>query len=231
MDNEKELFEELLKSDGIDPMNITEYERTVFGQILEQEHKRLKLLSWLYVGAVWLFAMTMIGLCVSERILNALHIPFVIAVLSLMAAICLVFILWLPRLNRKLKESGKRVSRLHFLVYGKRKGVILIGKKDGKRFIHWRRIIMIGLAFWLIISLAGAGVYYLFCQCWIYSASPIFFILFCTVVSLSFVIGLLLAGLKVPLDELIEVKAKSKPSKAGEGRDSESAGDTCGDSE
>ncbi len=92
MDNERKLFEELLKSDGIDPVNITAHERTVFGQMLEQEHKRLKLLSWLSVGAVWLFAMTMIGLCVSERILNTLHIPFVVAGLGLVAIICLIFI-------------------------------------------------------------------------------------------------------------------------------------------
>ncbi len=213
MDNNKKLLEGLLKADGIDPANITESERMVFRQMLEREKKRMKRLSWLTVGVVWIFAMAMIGLCVSEKIMEALHIPFVVTWLGLMAMMCFIFITRFPRHNRKLKESSRKVGRLHFLVHGKHRGFALVGKKDGKRFIDWPGILMIASALWLTMSLGGAGVYYLLCQRWIYSSVPMLHIFLCTVTSLSFVIFLLLEGLKAPLGELVEIKVISKQSK------------------
>ena len=37
MDNDKKLFDGLLKADGIDPANITESERMVFREMLDRE--------------------------------------------------------------------------------------------------------------------------------------------------------------------------------------------------
>lgn len=213
MDNDKKLVEGLLKADGIDPANITESERMVFRQMLDSEQKRMKHLSWFSVGAVWIFALAMIGLCVSENILETLHIPFVVGCLVVMAAMLIVMIRYMPGHNRKLKESNRKISKLYYLVHGKHRGLILIGKKDGKRIINWPSLLKFTVVSWLIVSLSGAGVYYLLCQCWIYSSSPMLHIFYCAVVSLSFVIFLLRDGLKTPLDELVEIKPKSKQSK------------------
>ncbi len=87
----------------------------------------------------------------------------------------------------------------------------MVSRKDGKRIIHWPRIIIFAVAVWLMMSLGGAGVYYLLCQRWIYSEIPVFHIFIPTVTSLSFVIFILREELKAPLKELVEVK--SKPSK------------------
>ena len=219
MDNNKKLFEELLKADGIEPSGVSEAERAVFREMLGREKKRMKHLSWISVGAMWIFALAMVGLCISENILEALHIPFVVGGLVIVTAMWIVIIRYGPRHNRMIKQSNRKINKLHYLVHGRHRGLILIGKKDGKRFIYWPRIIMIAAALWLVMSLGCAGVYYLLCQRWIYSSSPWFHILFCTVISLSFVIFILREGIKAPLDELAEIKAKSKQSKPASGPD------------
>ncbi|MCK5272486.1 MAG: hypothetical protein KAJ52_07905 [Sedimentisphaerales bacterium] len=220
MDNNKKLLEGLLKADGIDPANITESERMVFRQMLEREKKRMNRLSWRGIAMVWIFVIAILGLCVSEQILEtfhmeALHIPFIVAWCGLMAMMCFIFITRFPPHNRKLKESNKKISKLYYLVHGKHRGVVMVGRKDGRRVINWPGILRVTVVIWMIISLSGAGMYYLLCQCWIYSSSPWFHIFDCTVISLLFVIFLLREGLKTPLDELVEVKAQSKQSKFG----------------
>jgi hypothetical protein len=215
MDNNKKLSEGLLKADGIDPANITESERMVLMQMLDREEKRMKHLSRITVGAVWIFALAMIGLLLSEKIFEALRIPFVVICLVIMAAMLTVIIRYLPRHNRRLRESGRKISKLYYIVYGRHRGIILIGKKDGRRYIYWSRIIMAAAVIWLCTFVGGAGASYLLCQRWIISSSPILHIFYCTVTSLSLVIFILWDGLRTPLDELVEIKAKSKQSKPG----------------
>jgi len=212
MDNNKKLLEGLLKADNIDPANITESERMVFRQMLDREEKHMKHLSRITVGAILIFALAMVGLCVSENILDALRIPFVVGFLVIMAAMLIIMIRYTPGHNRRLRESGRKISKLYYLVHGKHRGIALVVKKDGKRFIYWPRIIMIAAGLWLTISLVGAGVWYLFSQRWIISSSPMLHIFYSTVISLSLVIFVLRDGLKTPLEELVEVKAKSKQS-------------------
>jgi len=213
MDNDKKLFEELLKADGIAPDNISDAERAVFRKILDSEQKHMKRLSWKYVGAMSIFVIAMLGLCVSENILEALHIPFVVACLVLMAAMLIARIRYEPGYTRKMMESGRKISKLYYLIHGKHRGLILVGKKDGKRHVYWLRIIMIAAGLWVIMSLGGAGVFYLLCQRWIYASGPNLHIFYCTAFSLSFVTFALYAGLKTPQDELPEVKTKQKQSK------------------
>jgi outer membrane lipoprotein-sorting protein len=68
------------------------------------------------------------------------------------------------------------------------------------------------IVLWLFMSLGGAGVWYLLCRGWIYSSPSWLHIEFCTVISLSFVVIVLRAGLKGPLADLVEIKPKqSKP--------------------
>lgn len=211
MDHNKKLSEALLKADGIDPAKISEAERDVFREMLDNEKKRMKRLSWVSVGAVWMFAIVLLGLIASEKILELLHVPFVVGIFVVAAVMWFVNIRYVFPRNRMIKESNKKISKLHYLVYGKHRGFAMVSRKDEKRIIHWPRIILITAGLCLFMSLGGAGVYYLLCQRWIYSTSPWFHIFYCTAISLSLVLFGLREGLKAPLEELAEVK--SKPSK------------------
>lgn len=215
MDNNK-FAENLLKADGIDPANITESERAAFRQMLDVEQKRMKRLSWLSVGTLWIFVIALIGLCFSENLLEKLHIPFAVPVIALSTTMVIVMMKCLPAHNKKLEESNKKVSKLHYLVHGSHRGFALISRKGNQRIIHWPSLFILTVVLWLGMSLAGAGVYYIMCQRWIYtslSEAMWIHIFLTTVMPLGFLIGILRQGLKAPLEELVEIK--SKPSKPG----------------
>ena len=213
MDNNKKLSEALLKADGIDPARITEAEREAFKKMLDSEQKHMDRLAWRTNAAMGIFALAMLGLCLYEKIFEASRVPFVIGCLVIMAAALFVMIRYMPGHNRKMKESGKRVQKLHYLIHGKHRGLILIGKKDGKRHIYWPRIITLTVGLCLVMSLGGAGVFYLLCGRWVYSSDPVLYIIYCTFPCLSLMTFVLYDGLKTPLDELVEVKQKPKQSK------------------
>jgi hypothetical protein len=218
MENNRKLYEGLLKADGIDPANISETERAVFRKLLDSEQKRMIHLNRCTNAVVWIFFIAMIGLFLSEKIFEALHIPFAVGSLIMIAAMLTVIIRYLPRHNRRLRESGRKISKLYYLVHGRHRGLILTGRKDGKRYIYWSRIIMVAAVIWLCTFVGVAVVYYLLCQRWIIASSPILHIFYCTVTSLSLVIFVLWDGLKTPLGELVEIKAKSKQSKPSTAR-------------
>ncbi|MBW8035388.1 MAG: hypothetical protein FVQ79_07105 [Planctomycetes bacterium] len=216
MDNDKKLFEGLLKADGIDPAGISESERAAFKKMLDSEQKHMNRLAWRTNTTLWIFVLAMLGLCLYEKIFEALRVPFVVGCLVIMVATLIVMFRYMPEHNRKLRESGRKIQKLHYLIHGRHKGLLLIGKKDGKRHIFWLRIIMIAAGLWLAMSLGGAGVFYLLCGRWVYSSDPVLYIIYCALPCLSLVIFVLRDGLKTPLDELVEVKQKpSKPGIAG----------------
>ena len=210
MDKNKKLSEELLKIDGIDPANISNAEREMFKTMLDKEMKHHKKLSWIITGSMWIFALAMFGLCMSERIFERLHIPFIVPAMILIAGVCAAIFLLLPRYSNHIQESGKKIQKLHFLVHNKHKGFPLVGKKNGKRYIDWISIILLAAALWLFMALGGAGVIYLISRRWIYSGTlPVTYIFFCTIGSLTFVSGLLCRGLKAPLEKLEEIKPEN----------------------
>jgi len=214
MDNDKKLFEGLLKADGIDPAGISETERENFRKMLDAEKKKLNALNWRVSGLFVLYAAVMVGACfLSDSIESKLGIPPVVTFLIAISSCIVMFLIFGPGYYRKSYESGKKVHRLNYLVHGKQRGLVLVGKKDGKRHIYWLRIALIYAGLWLLMSLGGAAVYYLLCQRWIYVSGGMPHIFYCTAFSLSFVISVLYRGLKTPLDELTEVQTKSKPPK------------------
>ncbi len=211
MENYKKLSEELLKIDGIDPASVSNTERAMFKAMLDKEMKHFNRLSWLSVSLLWIFFIALLGLCLSERALEVLHIPFVIAWAIVIIGMYVILIFLWPNHFRKIKASGKKVQRLRFIVHGKYRGFPLVGKKDGKIYIDWLSIILLVIALWLIISLGSAGVYYLLCRRWVFSTASgsAFHIFFMTIMSLAFVMPLLYRGLKAPLEELTEIKAEN----------------------
>jgi len=207
MYNNKKLSEELLKIDGIDPATISEVERAKFRKMLDEEIKRFNRLSWCSIGVMGIFVAAMLGLCMSERVLEALHIPFGAAWAMLLIGIYAFLFMFWPKHYKLIKESGKKIQRLHLIAYGRDRGFPLVGKKNGKRCIDWLSIITLVIAHWLLIALGGAGVYYLLCRSWIFSSHP-GFIIYSIIASLAFVMPLLYFGLRAPLEELPEIKKK-----------------------
>jgi hypothetical protein len=206
--NNKKLSEELLKIDGIDPAKISDTERAMFRQMLDKEKKHLKRLSRHSLIEIGILALVMLGLCMSERILETLHIPFVVAWMVLLIVTYAAFRLLWPNHYRQIKESSKIVQRLHFIVRGKYKGFPFMGKKDGKRYIDWLSILLFAVAIWFVMALGCVGVYYLLCRRWILS-EPAHLFYIPLIASLSFVISLLYFGIKTPLEELTEIKTEN----------------------
>jgi hypothetical protein len=212
MDNDTKLFEGLLKTDGIDPKAPTESERLAFKKMLDSEQKRMNRLCWYTNSTLFVFLLAMLGLCLSENILEALRIPFYVGCFVIAIAMLFVMIKYMPSHNRKMKESGRKIRKLHYLVYGRHRGFAIIGKKNGKRVIHWPSLLILIVVMWVAMSLAGAGVFYLLCRRWVYSSEPILHIIYCTLPCLSLVIFAVRDGFKTPLDELVEINQKrSKP--------------------
>lgn len=215
MDNDKKLFEGMLKADGIDPVGVTETERENFRAMLDREQKYFRRLSWIPIGTIWVFALALIGLCLSEKIIETLQIPFIVVCITIMIAALIVIIKFMPGHNRKIIESNRKVQKLYRLVHGKNRGFAMVGVKNGKRVIQWASLLTFTLILWLGVSLGGAGVYYILCQRWIYSSteSPTIWIhiFLSSCLPLSFLVSILRSGLKAPLDELTEIKDKPKP--------------------
>lgn len=178
MDNDKKLFEELLKTDGIDPTAPTESERAVFKKMLDSEKKCFSRLSWISVGVMWIFVLAMLGLCLFQNLLENLRISsnvgtliFFIVALVIMAVMLFVMVKCMPSHNRRVAESNRKVSKLYYLANGKHRGFPLVSRKDGKRIIHWFGILRVIAIVWVIMSLSGAGVWYLLCRQWLFSST------------------------------------------------------------
>jgi hypothetical protein len=198
MNNYENLSNELLKQDGIDPVGVSDTERAKFKALLETETKRAKRLAWIVQIPLWLFTISLLLLCVSERLLEAMHIPFVAAGAVL---VLLAFVVLMPlafRLIARLKSTRARLRRLQKLMpeyTDKRKqaGIVIVGAKNGKRIIEWPALISLGITVWIVAGLAAAGIYYLLAGRW----SP-FLIMYSGLMSMVFVAAFVYEGLKTP---------------------------------
>ena len=172
MDNNKELSEGLLKADGIDPSCVSEAERAVFREMLENEKKNMNGLTWRTNAMQGIFVIALLGLCFFGDSLERVGIPFVVSFFVVVASMWIVIIMFVRTHYKKLKESNKKISKLYYLVHGKHRGCAIVSRKDGKRIVHWPSLIIITIVLWLFTFLSCAGVYYLLCQRWIFVSSP-----------------------------------------------------------
>jgi len=207
MDNNENLGNELLKQDGIDPVGISDTERAKFKAMLEAESKRVKRLAWIVQIPLWLFAISLLLLCGSERLLEALHIPFIAAWAALLLVAWIILVPLAFRLLARLKSTRARLRRLQKLMPGytdnrKQTGIVIVGAKDGKSIIKWPAVISLGIALWIVTGLAGTGIYYLLARCW----SP-FLIMYSGLMSMVLVGAFVYQGLKTPTEELTKLKA------------------------
>jgi len=207
MDNNENLSNELLKQDGINPVGVSDTERAKFKAMLEAERKRVKRLAWIVQIPLWLFTISLLLLCVSERLLEALHIPFIAAWAVLLLVVWIVLVPLAFRLLARLKSTRVRLRRLQKLMpeyTDKRKqtGIVIVGAKDGKRIIKWPAVISLGIVVWSITGLVSTGIYYLLARCW----SP-FLIMYSGLMSMVFVAACVYQGHKTPIEELTNLKS------------------------
>jgi hypothetical protein len=207
MDNNENLSNELLKRDGIDPVGVSDTERAKFKAMLEAERKRVKRLAWIVQIPLWLSAISLLLLCVSERLLEALHIPFIAAWAVLLLLLCIVLIPLAFRFSARLKSTRVRLRRLQNLMPGytdkrKQTGIVIVGIKDGKSIIKWPAVISLGIAVWIFTGLAGTGIYYLLAGRW---SPPI--IIYSGLMSIVLVGACVYQGLKTPIEELTKLKS------------------------
>ncbi len=207
MDNNKNLRNELLKQDGISPVGVSDTERAKLKAMLEAERKRVKRLAWIVQIPLWLLTISLLLLCISERLLEALHIPFVAAWAVLMLTVCIVLIPLTFHLLARLKSTRARLRRLQKLMPGytdkrKQTAIVIVGAKDGKRIIKWPAVISLGITVWGITALAGTGIYYLLAGRW---SPPL--IIYSGLMSMVFVAACVYQGLKTPIEELTKLKS------------------------
>lgn len=207
MDNNENLSNELLKQDGINPVGVSDTERAKFKAMLEAERKRVKRLAWIVQIPLWLFAISLLLLCISERLLEALHIPFIAAWAVLMLVVGIVLVPLAFRLLVRLKSTRVRLRRLQKLMPGytdkrKQTGIVIVGAKDGKSIIKWPAVISLGIAVWIFAGLVGIGIYYLLAGRW---SPPL--IIYSGLMSMVFVAAFVYQGLKTPIEELTKLKS------------------------
>ena len=205
MKNDKSLINELLREDGIEPFGVSDKERRDLRDVLEAERRRVKRLAWLVQVPLWFFAVLMLLFCVSERLLDTLRIQFV-AGWGLVLVACVVLFPISFKLLGRLKAKRARLRRLYKLMpeYAEkcRGGIIIVGRRDGKRVIRWPAVITLGITISLIMGLGASGVYYLLSGRW----SPVV-ILYIGLMGIGGVAVGVYDGLKTAPEELTELKA------------------------
>lgn len=206
MDNEKLLSEKLLQADGLTPNTVSPAEREILRRMLRAEQKEHSRLSWLSVYAVWIWALLMLALCIFSDALERIGIPVVVSFFVAVVLSWFVLIRYGFRHNKRLRETGTKVLRFHYLLYGRHKGLVLVGRKGGKRHIYWLRFIIIAVVLWLFMFFGGAGVFYMLCGRSMFQSVPWYHILLSTSFSLSFVGYVLHWGLKTPVNRLPETE-------------------------
>ena len=216
MNSDKKLSDELLKFDGIDPANISESEREMFKEMLDKEMNYLHKKSWQSYGLVWImkglwfiFVLGLIGIALSGQKLGRFLIPIIIAWIILTIALGIQIFRKQRDFFRQINDSGRKVQKLNLRIYGKHKGLALVGKKNGKRCVNWLNVLIFSLVAWLISFILAIGVYHLlgsFGIGSIQSTIPMKMIIKITILIFIFVALILSQGLKAPLEDLQEIQ-------------------------
>jgi len=220
MDKNKKLSEELLKIDGINPANISETEREMFKEMLDKEMRYFNKKSWQSFGLVWImkglwfiFVLGLIGIALAGQILGRFLIPIMITWIILMIALGIQIFRKQRDFFRQINDSGRKVQKLNLRIYGKHKGLALVGKKNGKRCVNWLNVLIFSLVAWLISFILAIGVYHLLGRFGIGSIQttiPIAIIIKITILIFIFVALILSQGLKAQLEDLEEIQTNKR---------------------
>ena len=105
MDNDKRLFEGLLKADGIDPTGATESERIAFGRMLDEQYKLQQSKPSIAIPDIW------------KIIMKNKSVKFAVAAVIMIAAILVLDILPGPDISVALADVAKEIEQKQNCVF------------------------------------------------------------------------------------------------------------------
>ncbi|MCF7976118.1 MAG: hypothetical protein K9N55_20030 [Phycisphaerae bacterium] len=158
----------LLQQDGLDPAGVTEQELTQFRMLLAQEQKRVKRFLRLLMISGACMALILLGLCVSESVLETLNIPFVTASGIVVIGIWIVIIPVMRRIGRRLEQSTHRITDYQQVLPECQamcaRGIPMAGRMGQTRFLYWPGLLLVALIIWVISMIVGHAIHLLLTQ-------------------------------------------------------------------
>ncbi len=196
----------LLEQDGLDPAGVTEQELTQFRTLLNQERKRAKKLQWLVQIPMFFGIVALIGLNMSESLLETLNIPFVSVFGLLILAFWIVLISWTRRLAARLGQSQKIIlilkHKLSEHANKSLKDISLVARYKENKYLFWPGILLVTL-FAAILAVIVGNV-----KWWFMSGSVLQFPIIWWSAFGALILGLVIRfGLKMPISTLRELES------------------------
>ncbi len=205
MDNYTSLRDQLLHHQGIDPAGPSEDQLQQFRVLLVNEERRSKRYQRLNLLAMGLWVAVMLGLIMSERLLEALHIPFVVAGLGVMAGLWALLIPTLWRNSRKLCQSQGAIHNIKQALPEHQGRPVKPWQRiavqcGSQRFLQWPTWVLIMLVAWGGMVLVGNAVMWLLTR-----GASTFSVLPHSWMILLMLVGWLWMLLRGPLEDLSEL--------------------------
>jgi hypothetical protein len=201
MTNQEHLRDRLLALQGLDCAGPSEVQVAQFRQQLANEERRAKRLELLVQIPMWVFAAIMLTLCMSERLLDRLHIPFAVAWLGVMLIVVGGGFPIALRLNRRLKRSRNIIQRLKKLMPEYVPPRVQVGtymaRHGSKRYVNWLKLLCFAAVIWIMFALGGMVVFLVLTQR--LTTAPIGFQ---TMMAFVMFLGIMAAALRTPLEDL-----------------------------
>lgn len=168
------LRDQLLEQDGLASSEVSVEQLTQFRSLLAQEQQRAKRLSWLAQIPIWIMALVLLGLCVSESILEHLNVPFVTAFSAVVIGLWVAVLPAARRLGRHLERSKDKVweyqQALPEYDSQQTKGIPLVARKGDQRLLFWPGVLRMSLIILVLSVLGGNAVFWVltrsFSQFW-----------------------------------------------------------------
>jgi len=204
MNNQEQLREKLLALQGLDTSGPSESQVAQFHEQLSTEEGRTKRLAWFNVTVMWIWAGTMLALCMLERLWERMHIPFA-AVAMIMAFLMVgVGLPILMGLGRRLKQSQNTIQRLKKLMPEYAPPTIQAGtfvvRHGSKRYVHGPKLLSFAAVMWALFALGGILVFLVLTRKLTFAP-----IGFQTMMALLSFLGIIATALRTPLEDLTDV--------------------------
>lgn len=191
----------LLQQDGIDPSGASPHELTRFRALLAEEQKRARRLGWMAQIPIWGMFLILLGLCVSESLLDPMNVPFITAFGAVVLGLWLLAVPMARRIGMRLQQSRRRMNEIQQTLPEyqdvKPRGIPIVARKGDTRLVCWPRLALLIGVIWLVGALGGNVVWFL-----LTGQVSVWLILWIIPMKLILAVGLLYNSLTGPLEEL-----------------------------
>jgi len=176
-----------------------------FRQQLAEEERRAKRLEWVVQIPMWVLGGLMLGLCLSERLLELLHIPFAAACLAVVVIMAGGGFPITIRLVRRLKRSRDSIQRLKKLMPEYAPPTVQAGtfiiRHGSQRYVHWLKLLCFAAVIWIMFALGGMLVFLVLTQR--LTTAPMGFQ---TMMAVMMFLGIIATALRTPLEDLTAIE-------------------------